>query len=126
MLNIKASLKMIMLLAILFTATVLISSCAPAQKIDNNVVPTLYSVTRPADAGSMLLVQGRYYGDGQNFQDSYVILGADVNGNGGVRVIPTAWSTTMLTVPIPENAGAGFVFVVIDGIKSNGLPANIQ
>jgi len=112
----------------LVVGIMLLGACAPSQTIENNVVPTLFSATRPANTGQMLHLQGRYFGDGNNFQgnNSYVIVGADVNGKGGVRVTPTAWSTSKLSVQIPANAGAGFVFVVVDGIRSNGLPANIQ
>ena len=119
----KLNLSLVLLMSIVF-----LGACAPSQTIENNVIPTLFSVKRPSNTGQTLLLQGRYFGDGQNFQatDSYVILGADINGKGGVEVIPTAWSTTKLNVTIPENAGAGFVFVVVDGTKSNGLPANIQ
>ncbi len=119
----KLSISVVLLISI-----VLLGACAPSQTIENNIVPTLFSVTRPANTGQTLHLQGRYFGDGQNFQskNSYVILGADVNGKGGIEVIPTAWSTTKLNVTIPENAGSGFVFVVVDGARSNGLPANIQ
>ena len=126
--NNPSLLKKLSLTLVLLITSVLLASCAPSQTIENNIIPTLFSVKRPSNTGQTLLLQGRYFGDGQNFQSkkSYVILGADVNGNGGIEVIPTAWSTTKLNVTIPENAGAGFVFVVVDGAKSNGLPANIQ
>lgn len=120
--------KTIRNLFLITISVVAISACAPSQTIERNVVPTLFSITHPNNTGPMLYLQGRYFGDGKNFQsgNSYVILGADVNGRGGIQVTPTAWSTTKLSIAIPENAGAGFVFVVVDGAKSNGLPANIQ
>lgn len=122
------NLKKAVIALLMIASIALLGACAPSQTIENNVVPTLFSVTRPANTGQMLHLQGRYFGDGKNFQsqNSYVILGADVNGKGGVQVTPTAWSTSKISVQIPANAGAGFVFVVIDGTKSNGLPANIQ
>lgn len=102
-----------------------LSSCAPTAKVENNVIPTIFSVKVD---GSNLLIQGRYFNDGHGgkAQASYVIIGGDVNGMGGNTVKATSWSGGKIVVAIPAEARSGFVFVVVNGIKSNGLPANIQ
>jgi hypothetical protein len=110
----------------LFALLVLfLAACAPKLTIENTVVPTLFSA-KVADGTVQL--QGRYFGDGMGgaSENSYVLLGADVNGDGGVAVRANSWSTTNIEASIPEGAGFGFVFVVVDGAKSNGLPLNVQ
>ncbi len=104
-----------------------LAACAPQATIENNVQPTLFSATAPTTMGGELVLQGRYFGDGQGGKPkgSYVILGADINGDGGGRINPTSWSPSRITLTVPEGAGYGFVFVVVDGVKSNGLPTNL-
>ena len=104
----------------------LLASCAPQTSIETNVQPTLFSATAPGVVGGELSLQGRYFGDGQGGGgDSYVILGADISGENGGRIKPTTWEPSKITLTVPENAGYGFVFVVVDGVKSNGLPTNL-
>jgi len=102
-----------------------LSSCAPRAAIENNVQPTIFSIKV---SGNTLHIQGRYFDDGMGgqAQDSYVIVGSDVNGFGGKTVQATSWSGRKIVVNIPEGAQSGFVFVVVKGIRSNGLPANIR
>lgn len=102
-----------------------LSSCAPRAAIENNVQPTIFSLKV---SGNSISIQGRYFDDGLSgqAQDSYVIVGGDVNGFGGQSVKPASWSSSRIKVTIPEGAQSGFVFVVVKGIRSNGLPANIQ
>jgi hypothetical protein len=111
--------------SVLALLLLLLSACAPSITIDNTVVPQLFSAKID---GSTVNLQGRYWGDGAGgaSEASYVLLGADVNGIGGVAVRADSWSTTRISAPIPEGAGFGFVFVVVDGTKSNGLPLNVQ
>ena len=111
----------IALLTLVFTA------CQPSLDIQNNVLPTLYSVTVPESRSGTLLLQGRYFGDGMDgeAENSYVILGANVAGEGGVRVRASSWSHNRIETAIPDGAGSGFVFVVVRGQMSNGLAANL-
>lgn len=102
-----------------------LAACAPQASVETNVQPTLFSVTAPEQIGGELLLQGRYFGDGLEGKNSYVILGADINGDGGGRIIPASWSPSRIALTVPEQVGYGFVFVVVDGVKSNGLPANL-
>ena len=103
-----------------------LAACAPQTSVETNVQPTLYSVTAPGEVGGELVLQGRYFGDGRGGGgDSYVILGADINGENGGRIKPASWSPSRITLRVPENAGYGFVFVVVDGVRSNGVPANL-
>jgi hypothetical protein len=95
--------------------------------VDTNVVPTLISVTPPQTAGGNVVLQGRYFGDGHGGQagNSYVLVGADMNGNGGIKVTPTVWTPDRIEFPEPTNAGYGWVFVIVHGVRSGGLPANL-
>ncbi|MEZ4631442.1 MAG: hypothetical protein R2880_12175 [Deinococcales bacterium] len=103
-----------------------LGACAPKAQIQSNVIPTLISVNIDEATGNLSL-QGRYFGDGQGGLNggSYVIVGADIYGNGGIRVAPSTWTASKLTLPIPSGAGRGYAFVVVKGVKSNGLPANL-
>jgi hypothetical protein len=114
--------KQVSILALLL---LLLASCAPKLTIENTVVPQLFSAKVD---GNTVNLQGRYWGDGMNgsSESSYVLLGADVNGDGGVAVRANNWSTTRIEASVPEGAGFGFVFVVVNGTKSNGLPLNVR
>jgi len=105
----------------------LIAACAPTPQVGTNVVPTLIAVTPPQTAGGTVVLQGRYFGDSQSGQNanSYVLVGADMNGDGGMKVTPTSWSASRIEFTEPQSPGYGFVFVVANGVKSNGLPANL-
>jgi len=103
----------------------LLAACAPGANVETNVQPTLFSVTAPGVVGGELVLQGRYFGDGQGGGDSYVILGADIGGEGGGRLEAASWSPSRITLRVPQGAGYGFVFVIVDGVSSNGLPANL-
>ncbi len=107
----------------------LLGACAPSINVQNNVLPTLVSVTVPqeGDEANAVLLQGRYFGDGFSggAAESYVIMGADINGQGGVVAPASSWNASRIVAPVPEGAGSGYVFVVVEGIKSNGLPANL-
>ncbi len=113
--------------AILFLGLIALGACAPQLEVQNNVLPTLLSVTSPDTRAEPVLIQGRYFGDGMNGQaeDSYVLLGADVNGNGGIAVRADSWSGNKIMVSVPEGAGSGYVFVYVRGNRSNGLPTTL-
>ncbi len=104
-----------------------LAACGPSINIQNNVLPTLISVSVPQGDESDVLLQGRYFGDGFSggAAESYVIVGADISGNGGVVAPASSWNATRIVVPVPEGAGSGYVFVVSRGVMSNGLPANL-
>ncbi|UCH24598.1 MAG: hypothetical protein JSV66_11665 [Trueperaceae bacterium] len=106
---------------------VLLGACGPAATVERNVLPTLVAITVPSSMDDQVVLQGRYLGDGSAGQanNSYVIIGADISGKGGLRVRPENWSATRIEFLAPEGAGSGFVFVVVDGVRSNGLPASL-
>ena len=65
----------------------LLAACAPQTSVETNVQPTLFSITAPGEVGGELLLQGRYFGDGEGGgNDSYVLLGADISGENGGRI----------------------------------------
>lgn len=108
-------------------AALALSACAPTASVREDVVPTLISVTVPQNAGGTVVLQGRYFGDGFGgaADDSYVLVGANMNGDNGVQAEVKSWTPTRIEVSAPERAGSGFVFVVVGGQRSNGLPANL-
>ncbi|MBX3142911.1 MAG: IPT/TIG domain-containing protein [Trueperaceae bacterium] len=103
-------------------------ACAPTAAVSQNVIPTLISVTVPTTGSGNVVLQGRYFGDGSGgaSENSYVIVGANMSGDGGVRVEASSWSANRIEFVAPAGAGSGFVFVVVDGVTSNGLPVNLQ
>lgn len=106
---------------------IVLAACAPTPSVETNVVPTLVSVTVPQTSGGAVVLQGRYFGDGQNggASNSYVIVGANMNGDGGMKITPNMWTPTRIEFATPQGAGSGFIFVVVGGVKSNGVPANL-
>lgn len=114
-------------LALIGVIILLVSACAPQVSIENNVLPTVYSIRAPSSPNGVMVILGRYFGDGQSGQseNSYVILGADVNGNGGVAVRASSWSQNRIELAVPTGTGSGFVFVVVNGLRSNPLSANL-
>ncbi|HLV11242.1 MAG TPA: hypothetical protein VKY42_02235 [Trueperaceae bacterium] len=104
-----------------------LSACAPQATVRSDVMPTLISVTVPDSPGGTVVLQGRYFGDGFAGQadNSFVLVGANMNGEGGVQADVTMWSPTRIEFTAPERAGSGFVFVVVGGVRSNGLPASL-
>lgn len=104
-----------------------VSACAPQATVRTDVIPTLISVTVPTEPGGKVVLQGRYFGDGfgGGADNSYVLVGANMNGEGGIQAEVTLWTPTRIEVIAPERAGSGFVFVVVGGVRSNGLPASL-
>ena len=64
---------------ILGVVGLLLAACTPSITVENQVLPSLYSVTVPETVGETLVLQGRYFGDGASgaLAESYVIVGAD-------------------------------------------------
>src|SRR5690606_24383634 len=77
-------------------AALALSACAPTSTVRNDVVPTLISVTVPQNAGGTVVLQGRYFGDGFGgaADNSYVLVGADMNGDNGVQAQVDSWTPT--------------------------------
>jgi hypothetical protein len=99
-----------------------LAACAPTSQVALNVVPTLISARTLGPSGDVVL-QGRYFGGGG--EGSYVLVGANVNGEGGVEAPVSSWSTTRVTFVPPAQVGPGYVFVVVSGTFSNGLPLSL-
>lgn len=108
-------------LALTGLAVLLLAACAPSAQVALNVIPTLISVR--SEAGQVVL-QGRYFGGGSD--ESYVLVSANVDGEEGTMVSATSWSPNRIVFQAPDGNGAGFVFVVVDGVSSNGLPADLN
>lgn len=101
---------------------ILLAACAPTSLVATNVVPRLISASPPNADGEVLL-QGRYFGGGG--EGSYVLVGANMNGEGGVEATVASWATTRITFDPPAQVGPGYVFVVVGGTLSNGLPLDL-
>ena len=108
-------------LALTGLAALLLAACAPSAQVATNVIPTLISVR--VDAGQVVL-QGRYFGGGHD--GSFVLVSANVDGEEGTMVSATSWSPNRIVFEAPDGLSAGFVFVIVDGVSSNGLPADLN
>lgn len=109
-----------------------LASCAPrntAAVAGVTQAPVLIKASPAAAIGGQMTIQGRYLGGPST---SYVLLGADAEGNGGYKVPAEAivsWTDTDITLKVPANApvGGSWVYVFVGGIKSsNGLPFSIK
>jgi hypothetical protein len=101
----------------------MLAACAPTSQVALNVVPTLISA-RPLGPSGEVVLQGRYFGGGG--EGSHVLVGADVLGEGGTMVTASSWSPNRIEFTAPAGTGPGFVFVVVNGIPSNGLPVDLR
>lgn len=112
--------------AVLAVLLIGLCGCAAPAVLQQQVLPTLVSVTVAQDGSRGMLLQGRYFGDGQGGENSYVVVGATLDAQGGVTVRDTAeWSASRIRLSAPEGVGRGYVFVVVDGQRSNGVPADL-
>ncbi len=102
-------------------ALLLLAACKPSATVATEVVPTLISV-QARDASAVVL-QGRYFGGGGG--DSYILISASVDGQGGTMVEAAEWSPTRIVFEAPPQSGGAFVIVVADGRPSNPMPANL-
>lgn len=101
----------------------MLAACAPTSQVASNVVPTLISAAAPSPSGEVVL-QGRYFGGGG--EGSYVLVGADVLGEGGTQVTATSWTPNRIEFTAPTGTRPGFVYVVVRGVLSNGLPVDLR
>jgi len=111
-----------------------LSSCAPrAQSATDpaaavQVSPALIKLSAPAARGQNVTVQGRYLGGPGNGR---VILGADLNGDGGYTVPAAAivsWTDSMIVFTVPSNApvGGSFLLIQVGALRSNALPYSVS
>lgn len=111
----------------LLSSVLLLAACAPSASVQNQVLPTLIAISAPTPGEDRMVLQGRYFGDGiGETDDSYVLVAANMDGTSGIRVEPTSWTPSRIELRIPDGARHGFVFVVANGVRSNGLPPNFQ
>lgn len=111
------------LLLLALTVT-LVGACAPQSQVEQNVIPWLVSASR---TDSSVVLQGHYFSFPRAAaEESYVLLGADANGNGGVRADVLSWSANRIEVAIPAEAGYGYAYVVVAGVRSTGLPVDLN
>ncbi|HEY2499392.1 MAG TPA: IPT/TIG domain-containing protein [Candidatus Angelobacter sp.] len=82
------------------------------------VIPVIISDS-PAEAsvGTPATLTGSSFG-GQQGQSTLTF--------NGVPAIPSAWSDTSITAPVPVGATTGPLVVTVNGLATNGLPFNVQ
>jgi hypothetical protein len=114
--------KRVALLSILLAVS-LLTACAPRAAVATNVVPTIISL-QIAPGTNDVVLQGRYFGGGD--EGSYVLVGAKSDGTGGTPVATSSWEPTRIAFTAPSGTQASFVFVVVDDVTSNGMPANLR
>lgn len=108
-------------LALTGLTALLLVACAPQAQVATNVIPTLISVST---SNGEVVLQGRYFGNGG--EGSSVLVSADVDGEDGVSVTPSSWSSSRIVFDAPDDVAPGFVFVVVDDVMSNGLPTDLN
>lgn len=89
---------------------------APSNGVAFTVIPppSLTSLTPPsAHISDPVVIAGNNFLDGQ---------GSSTVAFNGTPGMPTAWSNTSITVPVPSGATSGNVVVTVSGQASNGLP----
>jgi hypothetical protein len=101
----------------------LLAACAPTATFATQVVPSIISLTVTPGTNDVVL-QGRYFGGGGD--GSFVLVGADGTGEGGTPVTATSWSPSRIVFTAPPGTNASVVFVVVNGVHSNGMPANLR
>lgn len=118
--------KRLALLFAMIASLGVLAACGPTARVETNVLPTLFSAKAELDT-NLLVLQGRNFGDGRGGQhpSSYVLVGSDLNGSGGVRAEVVSWGPGRIEATVPGDAGFGYVFVVVAGIRSNGLTVNL-
>lgn len=112
---------------LLASVAALFVSCAPNADRPS-VLPVLIKLSEPAAVGQNLMIQGRYLGGPSN---SIVVLGADDQGNGGVKNASSdivSWTSTEIVLKVPAGArpGGRFVYVEVGGLRSNFLPYSVN
>jgi hypothetical protein len=116
----EAIVKLLKHLVLMGLALLLLAACAPTLTVQDNILPTLVSVTVRQD---VVVLQGRYFG--APGETSYVVIGADSSGQGGFRIPDVReWNSNRIVVGAPSGVGIGFALVVVDGVRSNVLPIN--
>jgi hypothetical protein len=118
----EARVKRVALISIGLLA-MLLAACAPSAVVATQVVPTIISLSITPGTNDVVL-QGRYFGGGG--EGSYVLVGADGDAKQGTQVETASWSPNRITFTAPEGTNASFVFVVVNGVTSNGMPANLR
>jgi hypothetical protein len=101
----------------------LLAACAPSAAVATNVVPTIISL-QIAPGTNDVVLQGRYFGGGG--EGSYVLVGAKSDGTGGAPVTTADWNPNRIAFSAPSGTNGSFVFVIVDGVTSNGMPANLR
>lgn len=116
----EAIVKLLKQLVLMGLALLLLAACAPTLNVQDDILPTLVSVTVRQD---VVVLQGRYFG--APGETSYVIMGADGSGQGGYRIPDVReWNSNRIVVGAPSGVGIGFALVVVDGVRSNVIPIN--
>ena len=119
---VTARLRYLIPLALL--AVFLLGACAPqTQTVATSVLPQIFQISTDDD---QVVIRGRYLGAGQGGHDSgnYVLIGADVNGVGGLAYTASDWSNNRIVVTVPVTGQSGLIHVSVNGHLSNNLTIN--
>jgi hypothetical protein len=119
------------LLALAVAAAVFTSACTPLATATRPVVMKISTngVLGPAQGaiGTPVTIQGRDLGGPAS---STVLFGADDLARGGVvnaAADVVSWTPSEIVVKVPAGlkAGGGYVFVTVQGVRSNGLSFSV-
>ncbi len=100
-----------------------VAACAPqVNNVSDTVLPQLFNVRVDPEDNTRISLQGRYFGP--ESETSHVLVGADMNRNGGVVHPVVSWTGNRIELRVSRDLSLGYIFVIVDGTPSNGLPAN--
>lgn len=105
-------------------AALLLGACAPkATTVATSVLPQIFQVSTDGD---QIVIRGRYLGTGQGGIDAgnFVLIGADVDGTGGLAYTASNWSNNRIEVTVPAAGQSGLIHVSVNGQLSNNLTVN--
>lgn len=116
---VTATIRRLIPLALL--AALLLGACAPqARTVATSVLPQIFQVSTDGD---QVVIRGRYLGSGQGGYEAgnYVLIGADIDGTGGLAFTASSWSNNRIEVTIPAANQTGLIHVRVNGDLSNNL-----
>lgn len=116
--------RVLKLIPFALLAALVLAACAPqAQTVATSVLPQIFQISTDDD---QVTIRGRYLGSGQGGYDAgnYVLIGADVQGQGGQAYTASEWSSNRIVVTVPVAAQSGLIHVSVAGHLSNNLTVN--
>ncbi len=116
--------RVLKLITFALLAMFVLGACAPqAQTVATSVLPQIFQISTDGD---QVVIRGRYLGSGQGGYEAgnFVLIGADVQGQGGLAYTASEWASNRIVVTVPVAAQSGLIHVSVNGHLSNNLTIN--